>query len=75
MEDAPTAQPGLDTVTAKFNGVKIFCVAGSDGPGQATRRLLAWLSAQPHCEVRDVIVTQSNHRAEITITLFYWEER
>lgn len=74
MQDAPTAQPGLDAVAAMFNGVEVFCVAGSAGPEQGAQRILDWLSVHPRCEVRDVVVTQSNHRSHITIVLFYWEE-
>lgn len=73
MHDAPMALPGLDAVAAMFNGVEIFCATGSAGPEHGARRILDWLSVHPRCEVRDVIVTQSNHRAAITITLFYWE--
>lgn len=75
MRDAPTAQPGLDAVAATFNGVRTFCVTGSAAPEQGARRVLEWLSAQPRCELRDVIVTQSSRRADITITVFYWERR
>ncbi len=39
-------------------------------------KITAWIQANPHCEVRDITITQSSDDAFhcIAITLFYWED-
>lgn len=76
MREARSASPRHDAVpvTNDFNGVRVFCVSGHGGPEHGARRILQWLAAHPRCEVRDVVVTQSDRRASMAITLFYWEE-
>lgn len=76
MREARSSSPRRDAIplTNAFNGVRVFCVSGHAGPEHGARRILQWLASHPRCEVRDVVVTQSDRRASIAITLFYWEE-
>jgi hypothetical protein len=43
---------------------------------QLGEKITAWIQNNPHCEVREVIVTQSSDEAFhcIAITLFFWED-
>jgi hypothetical protein len=60
----------------EFNGVKVFSATMVMDREQLGEKITNWIQANPQCEVRDIIVTQSSDEAFhcIAITLFYWEE-
>ena len=60
----------------KFNGVKVFSATMVADREQLGEKITAWIKANTHCEVREVIVTQSSDEAFhcIAISLFYWED-
>lgn len=59
-----------------FNGVKVFSATMVNDRENLGEKITAWMTANPHCEVRDAVVTQSSDEAFhcIAITLFFWED-
>lgn len=59
-----------------FNGVRVFSATMVSDREQLGEKITAWLTANPACHVREVVVTQSSDEAFhcIAITLFYWED-
>lgn len=60
----------------EFNGVKVFSATMVADREQLGEKITAWIKANPQCEVREAIVTQSSDEAFhcIAITLFFWED-
>ena len=59
----------------RFNGVKVFSATMVNERERLGEKVTEWLNAHPHCEVRDMVVTQSSDEAFhcLAITVFYWE--
>lgn len=59
-----------------FNGVKVFSATMMTDREQLGEKITQWIHKNPHCEIRDAVVTQSSDEAFhcIAITLFYWED-
>ncbi len=60
----------------EYNGVKVFSATMVMDRERLGEKITHWMEDNPHCEVRDVVVTQSSDEAFhcIAITLFYWED-
>ncbi len=60
----------------KFNGVKVFSATMVADREQLGEKVTAWMHANAHKKVTDVVVTQSSDEAFhcIAITVFYYEE-
>lgn len=58
-----------------FNGVKIFSATMAMDRERLGDKITAWMEANPQCEVREAVVTQSSDEAFhcISITIFFWE--
>jgi len=80
MSISPNQSPNLGQVAfgsnREFNGVKVFSATMVADREQLGEKITAWLQANPECEVRDAVVTQSSDEAFhcIAITLFFWED-
>ena len=60
----------------KYNGAKVFSATMVMDRERLGDKITDWIQDNPHCEVRDVVITQSSDEAFhcIAITLFYWED-
>lgn len=60
----------------EFNGVKVFSATMVMDRERLGEKVTNWIRDNPHCEVREVMVTQSSDEAFhcIAITLFFWED-
>jgi len=58
-----------------FNGVKVFSATMVAEREQLGEKITEWMRQNPHCEVREIFVTQSSDEAFhcIALTVFYWE--
>lgn len=61
----------------EYNGVKVFSATMVMDREKLGGKITDWIEENPHCEVRDAVVTQSSDEAFhcIAITLFYWEDQ
>ena len=59
----------------RFNGVKVFSATMVADRDQLGEKVSAWMAANSHLKVTDIVVTQSSDEAFhcIAITVFYWE--
>ncbi|ACY12764.1 hypothetical protein [Haliangium ochraceum] len=59
-----------------FNGVKVFSATMVSDREQLGDKITNWIQSNDHCEVREIVVTQSSDEAFhcIAITVFYWEK-
>ena len=60
---------------SKFNGVKVISATMLHDRATLGERVTEWLSARPHLEIVDMVVTQSSDHAFhcVAITIFYKE--
>ena len=60
----------------KFNGVKVFSATMVADRDQLGEKVTAWIAANSHKKVTDIVVTQSSDEAFhcIAITVFYHED-
>ena len=60
----------------RFNGVKVFSATMVADRDQLGEKVSAWMAANSHLKVTDIVVTQSSDEAFhcIAITVFYWED-
>ena len=61
---------------SEFNGVKVFSATMVMDRERLGEKITSWMQKNPHCEVREAVVTQSSDEAFhcIAITLFFWED-
>lgn len=61
---------------SEFNGCKVFSATMVMDREHLGEKITEWIEANPQCEVRQAIVTQSSDDAFhcIAITLFFWED-
>lgn len=59
----------------EFNGVKVFSATMVSDREKLGERITAWMRKHPHCEVREIVVTQSSDEAFhcLAFTVFYWD--
>jgi hypothetical protein len=60
----------------RFNGVKVFSATMVADRDQLGEKVSAWMAANSHLKVTDIVVTQSSDEAFhcIAITVFFWED-
>ncbi len=60
---------------AKFNGVRVFSATMASRRAILGEGVTQWLAEHEHCDIVDIVVTQSSDAAFhcVTITLFYFE--
>ena len=60
-----------------FDGVKVFSATMTQDRARLGEQVTAWIGANPHCELTEIVVTQSSDAAFhcIAITVFYRDLR
>lgn len=58
-----------------FNGVKVFSATMVADRERLGEKVTQWMRANPQCEVREIVVTQSSDEAFhcLALTVFFWE--
>jgi hypothetical protein len=61
----------------RFNGVKVFSATMVADREQLGEKITAWIQANPHVQIREMVVTQSSDEAFhcLAITVFFWDTR
>ncbi|WP_428268748.1 hypothetical protein [Haliangium sp.] len=57
-----------------FNGVVVFSNERTGGLGHVLDRIQRWIDAHEHCDLHDLVVTQSERGRTVMVSLFYWDE-
>jgi hypothetical protein len=67
----------VSAIRSNFNGVKVFSATMFGDRERLGETVSGWISAHPHFEIVDIVVTQSSDASFhcLAITLFYNEDR
>jgi hypothetical protein len=60
---------------APFNGLKVFSATMAPDRARLGERITEWIQTHPHCELTELVVTQSSDAAFhcLAITVFFRE--
>jgi hypothetical protein len=71
------SRSGLVLRPGPFDGVKVFSATMMAAREQLGENVTQWITANPHCELVEIVVTQSSDAAFhcIAITVFFRDRR
>jgi hypothetical protein len=77
MQPSGGSAAGLVLRPGPFNGVKVFSATMMADRARLGEHVTEWIQANPHCELTEIVVTQSSDAAFhcIAITVFFRERR